>query len=90
MLTETQAKPRELPLAVRAFATPVKPRKKQHSQGGLKKPSKWIVVFDTETTVDEAFTFRIGVYHLYKDDQLYEKGLFFDLNPKLDKISDGG
>ena len=45
-----------------------------------------MLVFDTETTADEAFTFRVGVYHLYKDRALFEKGIFFAPNPKSDKI----
>ena len=89
MLTETQTKPRELKIAVRAFATPVNQKKKPKHPKGLRKPSKWTVFFDTETTTNEAFTFRVGVYHVYKDGALFEKGIFFERNPKSDKILSG-
>jgi hypothetical protein len=86
MMTEEKAKPRELTIAVRAYATPVKPTKKNAPGGGLKKPSRWTLVFDTETTVDHAQTLRLGVYHLYEARALREKGIFFDPNPRSDTI----
>lgn len=90
MLTDDTAKPRELTIAVRAFATPVAKLKKdgnlQKKKAAphlreLRKASKWTVVFDTETTADEAFALRFGVYHLYRGETLQGKGIFYDWNP---------
>jgi hypothetical protein len=86
MLTATKGKPRELKIAVRAFATRGAPNKQVIPPKGLRKPSEWTLVFDTETTVDEAFTLRIGVYHLCEGRDLYEKGIFFNPNPNADRI----
>src|SRR5262245_34817627 len=87
MLKDIHAKPKELAIAVRAFAMPLKPQKAPRPYtGGLNKPSRWTVVFDTETTADEAFTLRLGAYHVYKDGVLYEKGIFFNPQAKSDKI----
>ena len=36
--------------------------------------------------MDEAFTLRLGVYHVYERRVLREKGIFFDPTPKTDKI----
>jgi plasmid maintenance system antidote protein VapI len=88
MLSDGSTKPRELTIAVRAFAAPrakhddVSGSKKPAYSGGLNKPSKWTIVFDTETTVDEAQTLRFGVYHLYNGRALHEQGLFFEPKPK--------
>jgi hypothetical protein len=87
------ARPRELTIAVRAYATPAaKPRqvepagRKPAYSSGLNKPDKWTVVFDIETTPDEVLALRFGVYHVYRDGVLYEKGLFFEPQPKSSKI----
>ena len=94
MLSNGAVKPRDLTIAVRAYATPRgKPKQHEASEAkkpaytdGLNKPSKWTVVFDTETTVDEAQTLRIGVYHVYDGHTLHEKGVLFEPKPESSKI----
>jgi hypothetical protein len=86
-MSNESIKPRELTIAVRAYAQPVKPSKRKTSYlGGLNKPSRWTLVFDTETTADAALSLRLGVYHLYERRTLKEKGIFFDREPKSAKI----
>ena len=38
----------------------------------------WVLVFDTETTIDHAQTLRFGVYHIYYNDALYKQGIFYN------------
>lgn len=42
------------------------------------KPSNIVLVFDTETDLDEAQHIRFGTYQVYVDDKLDEQGLFYD------------
>jgi len=41
-------------------------------------PSKWALVFDTETTTDEAQKLRFGTYQIRKDSELIDSGVFYD------------
>jgi hypothetical protein len=70
-----------LPIAVRAFAPPPQkpsdePARKRSSKPA--PPSKWTLVFDTETTADAAQRLRIGAYQFREGDDLDEAGLFYD------------
>jgi hypothetical protein len=94
MLSKGVRKPRELTIAVRAFATPSGKSKQDDApdsekpaySGGLNGPSRWTVVLDTETTVHEVQTLRFGVYHVYRGRDLHEEGVFFDPQPRSSKI----
>jgi hypothetical protein len=41
-------------------------------------PSRWTVVFDTETGVDAAQQIRFGAYQIREGDRLHEAGIFYD------------
>jgi hypothetical protein len=42
------------------------------------KVPEWLLVFDTETTTDEAQRLRFGTYQLWEKGKLQERGLFHD------------
>jgi hypothetical protein len=72
-------RPIELEVATRGLAIPVKAkpatwRGKTVDLG----PSKWTLVFDTETTTGLGQRLRVGCYHLYKAGKLHQAGLFVD------------
>jgi hypothetical protein len=76
-------------IAVRAFlrrAKAAKPRTRRPRTAGQIKPSNVVLVFDTETDLDEAQQLRFGTYQVYVDNKLDEQGLFYDPNtiPKRD------
>ncbi len=71
-------------IAVRAYARRVKaskPRARKRRIDPL-KPSSLVLVFDTETYLNEAQHLRFGTYQVYENDKLdgQEQGLFYDLN----------
>ena len=79
---------------VRAYVpTPSSPR----PQGGAPRrpstrkpapPSKWVLFFDTETTIDASQSLRFGAYQLRCSAELVEHGLFYDAEGvTLDEIS---
>jgi transcriptional regulator with XRE-family HTH domain len=41
-------------------------------------PSRWYLIFDTETTTDETQRLRIGAYQLRYGDDLREEGIFYN------------
>ena len=72
-----------LPIALRAFAEPIdldalmaarngeEAPAKARAAGVRTKagPSRWTLVFDTETTTDAAQRFKLGWYRLYEDNR---------------------
>lgn len=72
-----------LPIAVRAYldvptragACPDRPAWTRVADPG---PSKWSLVFDTETTTDAAQQLRFGTYQIREGDRLDEAGFFYD------------
>jgi hypothetical protein len=72
-----------MPVAVRAFALRTDQQPTLPSLGKdkpPKKPSDWVLIFDTETTTDAAQRLRFGTYQLRKAGVLKEQGLFYDVN----------
>jgi hypothetical protein len=69
-----------LTIAVRAYGVPAR-EKAAPPKFGSRGPSKWSVIFDTETTTDEAQRVRLGAYQLREGHQGRERGLFF--NPEV-------
>ena len=70
-----------LPIALRAYAC--RPNKRfSDTDGKVAKPplpaSKWVLVFDCETTIDAAQTLRFGTYQLRKNGRLIESGIFYN------------
>lgn len=75
----------ELPVAIRAYATPTwralpdgdggKPKRPRK---GLLPASKWSLTFDCETTTDAGQALRFGTYQLRKAGELRERGIFYD------------
>jgi len=66
-----------LPIALRAYGRP----EAQKSFGWdfqNRGPSKWFLIFDTETTTDPSQCLRIGGYQLRYGEVLRERGLFFN------------
>lgn len=67
-------------IAVRAYVRLVKggtPRKRGVRRTAL-RPSNVVLVFDTETDLDEAQHVRFGTYQVYIDSKLDEQGLFYN------------
>jgi len=68
-----------IPIALRTYGRP-----EGHKDGPpwsgdpLRGPSKWHVIFDTETTIDAAQRVKIGAYQLRYGDQSKDSGLFHD------------
>jgi hypothetical protein len=72
-----------LPIAVRAYVCKAdqKPPTPSIDKTSRKKrpiPSKWVLVFDTETTTDAAQKLRFGTYQVRKSVDLIEAGIFYD------------
>ena len=67
--------PERRPILLRAYAEPEPAQKKDWQP---RKPSEWVLVFDTETTVDETQRFRFGTFQLREGERLEAQGLFFD------------
>jgi hypothetical protein len=71
--------PEDLPVAVRAYAVPVK--EKPPWDGEPPKsigPSAFTLTFDTETFSDAAQQIRIGAYQWREDGELLRAGVFYD------------
>jgi hypothetical protein len=67
-------------IAVRAYvrrAGATQPRARRARRTGV-KPSNVVLVFDTETDLDEAQHLRFGTYQVYIDSKFDEQGLFYD------------
>src|SRR5262249_54572408 len=47
----------------------------------LRKPSEWVLVFDTETKDDETQRFRFGTFQLREGERLEVQGIFYDPDP---------
>jgi hypothetical protein len=76
----TQAVDDPTAIAVRAYvrlAKPGTPRKRGDRRAAL-KPSNVVLVFDTETDLDEAQHLRFGTYQVYVGNKIDEAGLFYD------------
>jgi hypothetical protein len=70
-------------IAVRAFVRTAKAGKSKSRGPRTRtsiKPSNVVLVFDTETDLDEAQHLRFGTYQVYVDSKLDEQGLFYDPN----------
>ncbi len=85
--------PEPRPIALRGYAKRTKPRETLRGKTGyLDKripplsPSRWTVVFDTETTTDMAQAPRLGTYLVCEGDKLHEQGIFY--NPSVIKKTD--
>jgi hypothetical protein len=68
-------------IALRAYAEPPPKQKGDGGKTGGKRraaapPSEWMVIFDTETTIDASQALRLGSYQVRKRDRLIEAGLF--------------
>src|SRR5947209_13566831 len=69
-----------LPIAVRVFPEMNKPAEPTQSGAGV--PKRWrqpdaMLVFDTETTVDETQRLTFGSYRFFLDGECQEEGLFY-------------
>jgi len=71
--------PETLDVAVRGWTT--NPRKRKvvwpHRWADPVGPSDWVLVFDTETTVDHVQQLRFGGWHLYRSSRLRRSGVFY-------------
>jgi hypothetical protein len=61
-------------ILLRAYAEV--PYEKQRSKAPI--TPEWLLVFDTETTSNEAQRLRFGVYHLLQRGRLRQRGFFYD------------
>jgi len=68
------ASPDRLPIAVRAYTPPAKPRKPSRAHH-WKMPAT-VLVFDTETTTDATQHLLFGVWQVYHEETLIDEGLF--------------
>ena len=74
-----EAEPKKI--AVRAFVPP--PPKQEHAEAsGPKRPqrdaSNWVLLFDTETTIDARQALRFGAFQVRDGARLDSAGVFFD------------
>jgi hypothetical protein len=71
--------PISLPICLRAYAVPhaSKELPPKAERPGLDQPSRWTLVFDTETTIDAAQRLRIITYGVWDDDLLHERGIAY-------------
>jgi hypothetical protein len=74
-----EAEPKKI--AVRAFVPP--PAKQEHAKSdGRKRPqrdaSNWVLLFDTETTIDARQALRFGAFQVRDGARLDSAGVFFD------------
>jgi hypothetical protein len=69
--TERALHVRHLPIAVRTYVPPVKPRRPRRLRSG----PDLTLVFDTETTIDASQRLLFGSYRVYRTDRLIEEGL---------------
>ena len=73
--------PEVLEVAVRGWTT--RPSQRSGSEKWFRfpyepvGPSKWVLVFDTETTVDHVQQLRFGAWQLYRKAELKRQGLFY-------------
>lgn len=67
--------PERRPILLRAYAEAEPVEEKQWQQ---RKPSEWVLVFDTETRDDEAQRLRFGSFQLREGERLELRGLFYD------------
>jgi hypothetical protein len=82
-----------LPVAVRAFASPLTTNSKKGRKAGIHGPpsigfSDWTLIFDTETTTDASQQLRFGVYQVRKWGRLRKAGFFYD-PPLADRVGTG-
>lgn len=74
-----------LPVALRAYAqTGNIPYPPPRSVQGLPEPSEWVLVFDTETTIDPAQRLRFGTYQVRWKGVLKDSGIFYDAEALTD------
>lgn len=81
MTTPSEDHRDELEIAIRSYVTKrplVKTKKPRRMPAPPNDPSEWTLVFDTETTSDHCQRLRFGSYEVRRDDDLRERGLFFD------------
>src|SRR5215213_7142950 len=78
-------------IALRGYAKRTEPREMPRDKPGSPgegipplPPSRWTVVFDTETTTDMAQAPRFGTYLVFERDKLHEQGIFHN-NPDVIK-----
>ncbi len=73
--------PDPLPIALRAYAPPPPPKrrgKRRRRWGKPLEPSEWTLVFDCETTADEAHSLRFGAFQVRRGQFLRRAGFFVD------------
>jgi len=64
-----------LAIALRAYAASANDPETERQP---ERPSRWTLIFDTETTVDAAQRLRFGVYQVREGEQLRRHGIFYD------------
>jgi len=68
-----------LPIAMRAYVERLQPpatvKRSARREAG---PSRFVLVFDTETTINAAQTLRIGAYQVRENGVLINSGIFFE------------
>lgn len=74
--------PAPMPISIRAFVRCRKgeadTEKRPHSSQRPRRSSEWVLIFDTETTVDASQNLRFGAYQLRRGEELDEAGIFYD------------
>lgn len=75
------AGPERFPVALRTY---VSTGRSKNPSGSFARtdagPSRWSLIFDTETTTDAAQRCRFGSYQVREHTKLHEQGLFYDPN----------
>jgi hypothetical protein len=78
--------PVSLPVVVRAYV-PNPNRRKRRADSSAEEPSRWTLIFDTETNADAAQNLRFGSYQVRESDELREEGLFIDAHLPDDDLA---
>lgn len=68
----------ERPILLRAYAEHEQKPEPENDPDAQKKPSEWVLVFDTETTDDESQRLRFGTFQLREGERLEIEGIFYD------------
>lgn len=69
----------KLTVALRAYGVPEGREEPPILSGTSRRgPSRWNLIFDTETTADPVLRLRFGAYQLRYGDELRDTGLFYD------------
>ena len=78
-ISEVPIELESMPIALRGYAE-CEAFPPSNSKKPDLRPSKWTIIFDTETHIDAAQALRFGNYQVRDGERLHEAGIFYDPN----------